>query len=204
MDHRSHVSSPKARDWPTPSKGVLAKPQRADGEYHCASKQTQIFRYRTVLTGSRRVGQLHSADGPTFQLEQIAVTVCGKLQNDCREPQAGCIAGAAREVSVDCGPSPVEDLSEFLERIGIVGDAAAKRCVVHDGTPIRALTEEWRLIARRSRRALRHPHNFRKLELCHWPISGVAAGAGCCVAESCLVGRLCMEREAPRVDVALG
>jgi hypothetical protein len=105
-------------------KWVLAKPQEGQRE----SIQTQ-------LTGSGRVGQLHSADGPTFQLEQIAVTVCGKLQNDCREPQAGCIAGAACKVSIDCGPSPVEGLSEFLERIWIVGDAAAKWCVVHGGTP---------------------------------------------------------------------
>jgi len=83
--------------------------------------------------------QLHSADGPTFQLEPIAVKVGGKLQNDCCEPQAGCIARAAGKVSIDCGPSLVEGLSKFLERVGFVGDAVAKRCVVHDETPIRAL-----------------------------------------------------------------
>jgi hypothetical protein len=65
-------------------------------------------------------GQLHRADGSAFQLKQIAVTVRSKLQNDCRELQARCIAGAAREVASDCSPSPVEGLSEFFQRPGIV------------------------------------------------------------------------------------
>ena len=137
--HRSHAGSPNARGWPTPSKWVLAKPQEGQWRVSLRLQADVNFRYRAVRTGSRRVGRLHSADGPTFQLEPIAITVCGKLQNDCLEPQAGCIARAACKVSIECRPSPVEVLSKFLERIGIVGGAVAKRRVVHDGTPIRAL-----------------------------------------------------------------
>ena len=81
---------------------------------------------------TRQRGQLHRADGSAFQLKQIAVTVRSKLQNDCRELQARCIAGTACEVASDCSPSPVEGLSDFFQRVGIVADAAAARCVVHD------------------------------------------------------------------------
>jgi hypothetical protein len=56
---------------------------------------------------------------------------------------ASCKRAASRKLPVkllgDCRPSPVEGLSEFSQRVGIVGDAAAERYVVHDRTPIRAL-----------------------------------------------------------------
>ena len=114
---------------------------------------------RVVVGRLGSAGQLHRADGSAFQLKQIAVTVRSKLQNDCRELQARCIAGAACEVASDCSPSPVEGLSEFFQRVGIVGDAAAVRCVVHDRTPFPALGQEWGLLAARSTRARGRPQN---------------------------------------------
>jgi hypothetical protein len=47
----------------------------------------------------------------------------------------------------------------FFQRVGIVGDAAAVRCVVHDRTPMPALGQEWGLLAARSTWAHGRPQN---------------------------------------------
>ena len=82
---------------------------------------------------------MHRTDCSAFQLQEIAVSFRGKVQNNRRELEARSVAGIAVEVTANRSPCLIEGLSEFPERIGIEDSAAVEGWRgVHDKTLVPA------------------------------------------------------------------